>query len=70
MNEAIERTLTLRNDVGMLSEEYHVGTGQQLGNTPQAFSLVGLGNSACLLSGATTRTSATFEDQHSSSLLH
>ncbi|WP_030437754.1 glycoside hydrolase family 15 protein [Actinoplanes subtropicus] len=53
-----ERLLALRNDVGMLSEEYDPTGGRQLGNTPQAFSLVGLVNSARLLSGTTTRTSA------------
>ncbi|WP_433221430.1 hypothetical protein ACQP00_20620 [Dactylosporangium sp. CS-047395] len=30
----------------MLSEEYAPGTGRHLGNTPQAFSLVGLVNAA------------------------
>jgi GH15 family glucan-1,4-alpha-glucosidase len=53
-----ERLLDLRNDVGMLSEEYDPAGARQLGNTPQAFSLVGLVNSARLLSGTTTRTSA------------
>jgi GH15 family glucan-1,4-alpha-glucosidase len=53
-----ERLLTVRNDVGMLSEEYDPASGRQLGNTPQAFSLVGLVNSARLLSGTATRTSA------------
>ena len=33
-----ERLLELRNDVGLLSEEYDPGSGRQLGNTPQAFS--------------------------------
>jgi GH15 family glucan-1,4-alpha-glucosidase len=51
-----ERLLGLRNDVGLLSEEYDPRAGRQLGNTPQAFSLVGLVNSARLLSGSTTRT--------------
>ena len=32
-----EHLLTLRNDVGLLSEEWDPGTGRQLGNTPQAF---------------------------------
>ncbi|MEU8662521.1 glycoside hydrolase family 15 protein [Actinoplanes philippinensis] len=41
-----ERLLTLRNDVGMLAEEYDPATGRHLGNTPQAFSLVGLVNAA------------------------
>jgi GH15 family glucan-1,4-alpha-glucosidase len=44
-----ERLLTLRNDVGLLSEEYDPDAGRQLGNTPQAFSLVGLVSSALLL---------------------
>jgi GH15 family glucan-1,4-alpha-glucosidase len=46
-----ERLLELRNDVGMLSEEYDPATGRQLGNTPQAFSLVGLVNAARHLGG-------------------
>jgi GH15 family glucan-1,4-alpha-glucosidase len=33
-----ERLLTLRNDVGLLSEEWDPQAGRQLGNTPQAFS--------------------------------
>ena len=36
--ELFERLLALRNDVGLLSEEWGVETGRQLGNTPQAFS--------------------------------
>jgi GH15 family glucan-1,4-alpha-glucosidase len=44
--ELFERLLTLRNDVGLLSEEYDVGSGKPVGNTPQAFSLVGLINAA------------------------
>ena len=35
--ELFERLLALRNDVGLLSEEWEVETGRQLGNTPQAF---------------------------------
>jgi GH15 family glucan-1,4-alpha-glucosidase len=49
-----ERMLELRNDVGLLSEEYDPATGRQLGNTPQAFSLVGLVNTARRLSGTAT----------------
>lgn len=33
-----ERLLTLRNDVGLLSEEWDPVSGRQVGNTPQAFS--------------------------------
>ena len=36
--ELFERLLALRNDVGLLSEEWAVDAGRQLGNTPQAFS--------------------------------
>ena len=47
-----ERLLDLRNDLGMLSEEYDPVAGRQLGNTPQAFSHVGLVNTARHLSGS------------------
>ncbi|MEV0428581.1 glycoside hydrolase family 15 protein [Micromonospora sp. NPDC050495] len=61
--ELFSRLLDLRNDVGLLSEEYDPVAGRQLGNTPQAFSLVGLVNSARQLSGASTRTSASRAEQ-------
>ncbi|MFI9491761.1 glycoside hydrolase family 15 protein [Streptomyces halstedii] len=41
-----ERLLGLRNDVGLLAEEYDPVAGRQLGNFPQAFSHIGLVNSA------------------------
>jgi GH15 family glucan-1,4-alpha-glucosidase len=47
-----EKLLDCRNDVGMLSEEYDPRTRRQLGNTPQAFSHVGLVNSARRLTGS------------------
>ena len=53
-----ERLLDLRNDVGLLSEQYDVRLGRQVGNTPQAFSMVGLVNTARHLSGARTTTHA------------
>jgi GH15 family glucan-1,4-alpha-glucosidase len=40
------RLLALCNDVGLLAEEYDPGAGQLVGNFPQAFSHVGLINSA------------------------
>jgi GH15 family glucan-1,4-alpha-glucosidase len=49
--ELFERLLALRNDVGLLSEEYDPQAGRQLGNFPQAFSHVALINSAQLLGG-------------------
>jgi GH15 family glucan-1,4-alpha-glucosidase len=45
-----ERLLELRNDVGLLAEEYDPSTGRQLGNFPQAFSHVALVNTARILS--------------------
>jgi GH15 family glucan-1,4-alpha-glucosidase len=51
-----EKLLTLRSDLGLLSEEYDPVAGRQLGNTPQAFSHVGLINAARKLSGAATAT--------------
>jgi len=41
-----DRLLALRNDLGLLSEEYDVGTQRLVGNFPQAFSHVALVNSA------------------------
>jgi GH15 family glucan-1,4-alpha-glucosidase len=41
-----ERLLALRNDVGLLSEEYDPREQRQLGNFPQAFSHLSLVNSA------------------------
>ena len=37
-----ERLLTLRSDLGLLSEEYDPRYGRQVGNMPQAFSHVPL----------------------------
>lgn len=50
--DLFERLLSLRNDVGLLSEEYDPQTGRQLGNTPQAFSHIGLINAARTLTDA------------------
>ncbi|MCQ8194820.1 glycoside hydrolase family 15 protein [Streptomyces rugosispiralis] len=44
-----ERLLALRNDVGLLAEEYDPATGRQLGNFPQAFSHIGLVGTALTL---------------------
>jgi GH15 family glucan-1,4-alpha-glucosidase len=45
-----ERLLGLRNDLGLLSEEYDPAAGRLLGNFPQAFSHVAIVNSARALS--------------------
>jgi GH15 family glucan-1,4-alpha-glucosidase len=52
-----ERLLGLRNDVGLLSEEWDPGAQRQLGNTPQAFSHFALVVSALQLHmGAAVRS--------------
>jgi GH15 family glucan-1,4-alpha-glucosidase len=45
-----ERLLSLRNDVGLLSEEYEPSSGRLVGNFPQAFSHLALVNTASNLS--------------------
>jgi GH15 family glucan-1,4-alpha-glucosidase len=45
-----ERLLTLRNDVGLMAEQWDAENNLMLGNFPQAFSHVGLVNSAWNLS--------------------
>ncbi|MFD5543359.1 glycoside hydrolase family 15 protein [Streptomyces sp. NPDC127079] len=47
--ELFERLVGLVNDVGLLSEEYDPESGRQLGNFPQAFSHIGLVNTALTL---------------------
>jgi GH15 family glucan-1,4-alpha-glucosidase len=44
--------LDLRNDVGLLAEQYDPVAGRILGNFPQAFSHVSLANTATTLGGA------------------
>ena len=48
-----QRLLSLRNDVGLLSEEYDGHANRLLGNFPQAFSHVALINTAYLLTSQT-----------------
>jgi GH15 family glucan-1,4-alpha-glucosidase len=48
--ELFDRLLALRNDLGLISEEYDPGEKRLLGNFPQAFTHVGLVNSAYNLS--------------------
>jgi GH15 family glucan-1,4-alpha-glucosidase len=47
-----DRLLSVRNDLGLLAEEYDPKASRQLGNFPQAFSHIGLVNSAVNLSRA------------------
>ena len=47
-----ERLLALRNDLGLLSEEYDTAAKRLIGNFPQAFSHIALINSAYNLARA------------------
>ncbi len=63
-HELFDRLLALRNDVGLLSEEYDPRYARQVGNTPQAFSHVPLIQAALNIdqhAGAHCRRSATEE---------
>jgi GH15 family glucan-1,4-alpha-glucosidase len=55
--ELFDRLLGLRNDLGLLSEEYDPVAGRLVGNFPQAFSHVSLVNSASKISGQQKPTS-------------
>jgi len=47
-----DRLLTLRNDVGLLSEEWDTKNKRMVGNFPQAFSLITLAHAAFTLAGS------------------
>jgi hypothetical protein len=51
--QLFERLIGLCNDVGLLAEEYDVGSQRQLGNFPQAFSHIALVNTAYNVSHTT-----------------
>ncbi|MFD8897176.1 glycoside hydrolase family 15 protein [Streptomyces ardesiacus] len=55
-----ERLLALRSDLGLLAEEYDPVQQRQLGNFPQAFSHMGLIQSALLLQQTETQTSPSY----------
>jgi GH15 family glucan-1,4-alpha-glucosidase len=50
-----ERLLALRNDVGLLAEEYDVPRGRQVGNFPQAFSHLALIEAAEAIAKSSSR---------------
>jgi GH15 family glucan-1,4-alpha-glucosidase len=62
-----DRLLLVRNDLGLLAEEYDPTSRRQLGNFPQAFSHIGLVNSAVNLSRAvgpvSQRTDTEYEEK-------
>jgi GH15 family glucan-1,4-alpha-glucosidase len=53
--EVFDRAAGYANDVGLLAEEVDPGTGELLGNFPQAFSHIGLVNAAWAISEAENR---------------
>jgi GH15 family glucan-1,4-alpha-glucosidase len=57
-----DRLLALRNDVGLLAEEYDTGAGRLVGNFPQAFSHVPLIDTARTLSSALAATEARVQE--------
>ncbi|MFD7865502.1 glycoside hydrolase family 15 protein [Streptomyces sp. NPDC057682] len=60
--ELFERLLSLRNDVGLLAEEYDTAGGRQLGNFPQAFSHIGLVGTAVALARSRAAEDAAREE--------
>ena len=50
--ELFERLLSLRNELGLLAEQYDPKAGRQVGNFPQAFSHLGIIETAMLLERA------------------
>jgi GH15 family glucan-1,4-alpha-glucosidase len=61
--DLFERLLALRNDLGLLAEEYDPELRRQLGNYPQAFTHVGLVNTAFNLARAEETANASPIDQ-------
>jgi GH15 family glucan-1,4-alpha-glucosidase len=60
-NDAValfERLLAVRNDLGLLSEEYDPKAGRLLGNFPQAFSHTAIINTAAHLAEIETASAA------------
>jgi GH15 family glucan-1,4-alpha-glucosidase len=61
--ELFDRLISLRNDLGLLSEEYDPIAKRQVGNFPQAFSHVSLVNTAVGLSQHDKGTGMTHEER-------
>jgi len=62
--ELFQRLVALRNDVGLLSEEYDSNTRRLVGNFPQAFSHLALVNSAYNLTRASKPVHRRAHDEH------
>lgn len=59
-----ERLLSLRNDLGLLAEEYDTDLERQVGNFPQAFSHIALVHAAIRLEAMSDAMLDEAEDQH------
>jgi alpha,alpha-trehalase len=53
--QTFERAVRFVSDVGLLSEQVDAGSGELIGNFPQAFSHIGLVNAAWAISQAEAR---------------
>jgi alpha,alpha-trehalase len=53
-----ERAVAAINDVGLLAEEVDAGSGEMIGNFPQAFSHIGLINAAWAIAQAQQRAAS------------
>jgi GH15 family glucan-1,4-alpha-glucosidase len=62
--QLFRRLVGLRNDVGLLSEEYYSGAKRLVGNFPQAFSHLALVNSAYNLTAARKPLHQRAKDEH------
>jgi GH15 family glucan-1,4-alpha-glucosidase len=51
----LDRLISLASPLGLLAEEYHPGLHRQLGNFPQAFSHIGLINTAYIIAESTRK---------------
>jgi len=56
--DTFERAVAAINDVGLLAEEVDAGSGEMIGNFPQAFSHIGLINAAWAISQAQQRAAS------------
>jgi hypothetical protein len=58
VTRTFERAVAAINDVGLLAEEVDAGSGEMIGNFPQAFSHIGLINAAWAIAQAQQRTAS------------
>ena len=64
----LDRLVSLASPLGLLAEEYHPGLERQLGNFPQAFSHIGLINSAFIIEESKASAPRAYQREVSSPL--